>query len=140
MANIHLALATQVAILKAVKACMDAGTAAVLEIYTSPRPATADTALDEQILLGTLTFSSTCAADPTTGVMTFSAITKDSGADADGVASWGRVLTQSAGSVIFDGTCGVAGSGACFILSSIDIVTGVEIICTAATLTMPSGV
>lgn len=61
-----------------------------MQFYTAPKPAKG-AAITTQTLLGTVTFSEP-AGTVAAGVLTFSVITDDSSADADGPAVWCRVL------------------------------------------------
>jgi hypothetical protein len=61
-----------------------------MKFYTAPQPAKG-AAITTQTLLGTVTFSEP-AGTVTNGVLTFSMITDDISADADGAAVWVRVL------------------------------------------------
>jgi hypothetical protein len=104
---------------------IDAGSGAgTLKLYTAPKPATG-AAVGAATLLGTLTFADPCGT-VTTGTLTFSAITKDSAADADGTAAWARVA-DSAGTFVMDMTVGLVGSGADIIMNNVVVVTGGEI-------------
>ena len=81
---------------------LDAGSGpATMAFYTATQPAKG-VAVTDQTLLGTVTFSDP-AGVVENGVLTLSAITDDNLADADGVASWARVL-DSAGVFVMDVT------------------------------------
>lgn len=115
---------------------MDAGTAAIIEIYDSTgtgRPATGG-AVTTQVLLGTLTFSATSFAAASGGTIVGAAITDDSAADATGTATWFRVLTQGAGTFIMDGDVGTAASD--LNLNTVSIVTGATISITQFDITV----
>ena len=100
--------------LTALKTAIDAGTAAIIEIYTTAQPTDADTALGAQTKLATLTMNATAfgaVSDDTPGaIMTAAAITSDSSADATGTAAWFRLLTQAGGTTILDGSIGTSGA------------------------------
>ena len=114
---------------------MDAGAGpATLKVYTGSKPATPETAIGAQVLLGTLTFSDPCAADASGGVLTFSSITQDPAADASGTAAWARVA-DSNGVAIWDGTVTAVGGGGDFQLNIVSITAGGPIQMTSATLT-----
>ena len=84
----------------AILTAMDAGSGpAVMKFYTATQPAKG-AAITDQTLLGTVTCSDP-AGTVTSGVLTLSAISDDSLADADGVATWARVL-DSDGAFIMD--------------------------------------
>lgn len=120
---------------------IDAGTAAVIEIYAGSVPANADAALSGNTLLAQLTcsaaafsgFSDTGSA----GRATFAAITSDSSADATGTATFFRILTQNAGTVVAQGTAGTATSD--LILNTTAITSGSTVSITAATIDLPEG-
>lgn len=102
------------AMLQALKDAIDAGTAAIIEIYTASQPTDADTAVGAQTKLATLTMSATAfgaVGDDTPGaIMTAAAITADSSADATGTAAWFRMLTQAGGTTILDGSISTTGA------------------------------
>src|SRR3990167_1288332 len=105
---------------------MDAGTAAVINIYDSTVPADADTALGAQVLLAQLTCSASVFAsivDDTPGaIATFDTITADASANATGTATFFRILTQDAGTVVAQGTVGTASAD--LILNTVAITSG----------------
>lgn len=105
---------------------IDAGAgAATIKFYTGTQPATPDTAITSQTLLGTLTCS-----DPSGSVsgrvLTFSTITQDSSADATGTATWARVAT-SAGTAVLDLSVTAVGGGGDIQMNTTSIVTGAPI-------------
>lgn len=86
---------------------LDAGAgAALIRIYDGVRPATGGTATT---LLAELTCTDPSAAAPADGVLTFSAITQDSSANATGTATWFRMV-DSAATFVMDGNVGTSGS------------------------------
>lgn len=119
---------------------LDAGTAAVIEIYNGTAPADADAA-ESNTLLASLTMSATAfgsAADLAPGARaTASAITSDSSADATGTATHFRVKTQTGGTVCMQGTVGT--SSADLILNTVSITAGSTVAITAFTVTLPEG-
>jgi hypothetical protein len=132
MANVRISLAQRNAHLDALAAAIDAGTAGTIKIYSGTQAATADTAIGAQVLLATLTFTDPCAPSASGGVLTFSAITQDTAADATNTATWARIAT-SAGTTIFD--CDVGTSGATINFTTVAFVTGAAIQMTSFTLT-----
>jgi hypothetical protein len=128
--------------LNAFTTATDAGTAAVINIYSGTVPADADTALGAQVLLAQLTMSGTsfpAATDLNPGArITANAITSDSSADATGTAAFFRILTQSGGTVTAQGTVGTASAD--LILNTTSITSGSTVSITAATVTLPEGV
>lgn len=113
-----------------ISAAIDGGSGAgLLRIYDGSRPATGGTATN---LLAELTFTDPCAPAPSGGVLTFSAITKDSSANATGTATWFRAV-DSAGTFCVDGSVGT--SGADMNLNSVSISAGQEVAITSGTFT-----
>lgn len=99
----------------------DGGT---VEIRNGSQPATPETAATGT-LLATLTLANPSAPASAAGVCTFSAITRDSAADATGTPTWFRVK-NSGGTAVFDGDAAV-GSGTMNFLTSLTIGQPVEI-------------
>jgi hypothetical protein len=119
---------------------VDAGTAAVINIYDGTPPATADAALSSNNLLAQLTCSSVAFGAATTAnpsVVTANAITSDSSADSTGTASFFRILTQSAGTVVAQGTAGVGTFD--LALNTTAFTSGSTVSITAATVSLPNG-
>lgn len=116
--------------LNAIRDAIDAGGAAgYLRLYDGTRPATGGTATT---LLAELRPSYPSAANASSGVLTFSAITADSSADATGTATWGRLVT-SASVFVMDFSVGT--SGADLNLNTVSISSGVQVSVTSATIT-----
>lgn len=114
-----------------ITALIDAGAGAGFwRIYDSTRPATGGAATT---LLAQLTFSDPSAAAASGGVLTFSAITGDSSADATGTATWFRWVDSDA-TFVADGDVGTSGSD--LNLDSVSIVAGGTVDITSATVTM----
>lgn len=120
---------------------IDAGTAAVINIYSGTAPVNADAALSGNTLLAQLTCSATAFSgysDTTTAARaTFAAITADSSADATGTATFFRILTQNAGTVVAQGTVGT--SAADLILNTVSLTAGSTVSITSATIDLPEG-
>lgn len=104
------------------------GSNGLLRIYDGSRPATGGTATT---LLAQLALSATAAPGASSGVLTFSAITNDSSADATGTATWHRFAT-SGGSAVIDGSVGTSGADLNFNTTS--FVAGAVIAVTAYTI------
>jgi hypothetical protein len=119
---------------------LDAGTAAVFRILTGTVPTNADDT-ETGTLLGTLTCSGTAFSgysDLAPGARaTFAAITSDSSADNTGTATYFRLLTQTGGTIIAQGTVGT--SSADLILNTVAITSGSTISISAATIDLPEG-
>lgn len=88
---------------------LNAGGAATVEIYTGTKPATPDTAITSQVLLGTCTCSAT-AGTHANRRFTFNAITQDSAADTSGTATWAR-FKSGAGTAVLDVDVTTTGGG-----------------------------
>lgn len=74
-------------------------------------------------LLGTLTFSDPSAPNAADGVSTYSAITEDSSADADGTATFARAAASD-GTFVADFTVSAEGGGGDIELNTTSIITG----------------
>lgn len=122
-------------------ASIDAGTAAVINIYSGTPPANADAALSSNTLLAQLTCSATAFSGITdTGTAaraTFGAITNDSSADNTGTASFFRILTQSGGTVIGQGAVGTSSTE--LVLNTTSITAGSTVSISSATIDLPEG-
>lgn len=125
------------AILTAYAAQVDAGTAAVIEIRTGSQPGPGETATGT--LLATLTMSATAfgsPADENPGAsITADTITDDSSADATGTAGHFRVLTQSGGTAISEGSVGT--SGADLNMNTLSITAGSTVSISSFVVNMP---
>jgi hypothetical protein len=108
------------------------GTSGLIRVYTGALPANVAAAASGT-LLGTLTCSATLGT-VSGGVLTFSAVTQDSSADATGTAGYFR-LTTSGGTAVAQGDVGT--SGADMNLNTVSIVAGGPISVTSATITAP---
>jgi len=142
MANAHFVTnAVAQAMANAITTALDAGTAAVINIYSGTAPADADAALSGNTLLAQLTMSGTsygAATDLNPGArITANSITADSSADATGTATFYRQLTQNAGTVCTQGTVGTASAD--MILNTTAITAGSTVSITSATITQPEG-
>lgn len=116
--------------LNQISAAIDGGAGAgLLRIYDGTRPATGGTATT---LLAELTFTDPCAPAASSGVLTFSAITSDSSANATGTATWARLVDSSA---TFVCDLSVSTSGADVNLNSTSISTGQTVSVTSGTIT-----
>jgi hypothetical protein len=120
---------------------VDAGTAAVINIYSGTPPANADAGLSGNTLLAQCVCSATAFTGPTdTGTaarLTFATITPDSSADSTGTATFFRILTQNAGTVVAQGTVGT--SNADLILNTVSITAGSTVQITSGTIDIPEG-
>jgi hypothetical protein len=129
--------AVAVSMATALLTAMDAGTAAVIEIYSGTAPADADAAIT-----GTLLASLTCSATSGTvaasgnfGRITLNAITSDSSADATGTATHFRIKTQTGGTVILQGLVGTSVSD--MNLNTVAITAGSTVSLSSGTIDVP---
>lgn len=142
-ADPHITQTVAQSLLTAFETAANAGTAAVINIYDSASavPADADTANGSDTLLAQLTCSASIFTTKTDGapgaVGTFDTITDDSSANATGTADYFRILTQSGGTVVFQGT--VATSSADMIINTTSITSGSTVSISSATITVPEG-
>lgn len=116
----------------------DAGSAAgLMRIYTGAQPSDADDAATGT-LLATVTLQDPAFTSGGTGVNTLSDPGAVTGSNA-GTAGWFRILDSDLNKV-FDGSCGLSGSGADLILSNTVIAVGQTVdILSGGTVTMPAG-
>lgn len=112
------------------------GSAALLRIYDGTPPANANTALAGNTLLAELVCASPFAPGASSGVLTASAITQDSSANATGTASFFRVYASNGTTVIGQGT--VSTSGADCNLNTVSLVSGGPVQVTSFVWTMGS--
>jgi len=131
---IHIADATRDDMMDQITANIDAGTAGYIEIRSGTQPADADTAVTGT-LLATLTLDATASFGASSnGVITLDATPAISAtAVATGTASWARVFSSAAASIL-DGSVGTAGTD--FIITSTSITSGQTVTLTAGTLTL----
>lgn len=116
-----------------IRDAVDAGaTAGLLRIYQGTRPAT-DGATTGSTLLAELTFSDPCAANASNGVLTMSAISPDTSANATGTAQWFRVVDGTTNNTVIDGDCGTSGSD--LNLNSTSISSGQQVSCSSFVIT-----
>jgi len=119
--------------LQVIVGALDAGSAGgTIKLYDGNKPAIG-APLANNTLLGTLTLSDP-AGVIANGVLTFSAVSDDVSADADGTITWAR-FADSDGGFVADGDCGVVGSGALLIFNATTVTTGGVIRITAGSLT-----
>ena len=112
-----------------------------LRIYDSTggtgQPATVDTAIGSQVLLAELRFANPSDAGAANGVVTFSAMTADSSANATGTATWFRAFSSNGTTAVWDGSVGT--SGATLNLNTTSIVTGAAVSVTSLIFTVNKG-
>jgi hypothetical protein len=124
MANMRLAMATRNALADVFTARIDAaGKPGTIALYAGPQPANADTAIDGQALLATLTCAHPAAGPAVAGVNSFNAIGEESEAPTTGRATWARI-SDGAGNTIFDCDVTPPGEGGTMEINTTDIVQG----------------
>ena len=105
------------------------GSSGLLRIYSGTRPATGGA---ETTKLAELALSTTAAGAASGGVLTFSAISDDTSADATGTATWARLCT-SGGTAVVDMNVGTSGSDLNF--DSVSFVAGGTVSVSSFTIT-----
>lgn len=103
-----------------------------IRIYTTPRPADADTAASGTIL-AELRYNATAFGAAVNGVATANAISEDTSANATGTAAWFRAFESDGTTAVFDGEVGT--SGADMNLNSVAISVGAAVQISAHTYT-----
>lgn len=109
----------------------------LLRIYSGTPPATADASLSGNTLLAELTMNATAFGSASSGSATANAITADSSADATGTAAFARLYASDGTTCLAQLTVGT--SGAELNLSTLSIVSGVNVSVTSMVLTQPDG-
>jgi hypothetical protein len=106
-----------------------------LRIYTTPQPATPETAISSQTLLAELVMNSTAFGAASNGVITANSITADTSNDATGTAAWYRLLKSDGTTVLWDGEVGTSGADLNF--NSVAFQSGAQTQVTSFTYTLP---
>jgi hypothetical protein len=119
----------------AADAVVDLADGGYIRIYDGAQAANPNTAIGSQVLLAELTFGTPAFGAASNGVATANAITQDASANANGTATWFRVLQSNGTTVLWDGT--VSTSGADLNLNSTSIVSGGTVDITSMTYTQP---
>lgn len=109
----------------------DGGT---LNIYGTPRPASAADTVGAAPLLATFTFDDP-SGTATSGIWTADPLPEDAVIVASGSAVWARLL-DDAGATIADGSVGATGSGESVTLETTALVAGYTVLCTACSITV----
>lgn len=81
-----------------------------IDILDGSQPATPETAITTQVVLGTLGCNATFSPAASGGVLTANSMTADSDADATGIASWFRAYKSDHTTAVSDGTVGTTSS------------------------------
>ena len=123
MATVHFATLPANSALTQLLNSMNAGaTGATAKFYTGTMPASPETAITSQVLLGTVTFAKPAGAVANKQLVAGS-ITMDPEADAAGTATWVR-LADGDGVPILDGDVSAIGGGGIFQLNITTIAAG----------------
>lgn len=133
--------AVAVAMATAILAAIDAGSAAVVEIYSGTAPVDADASITGTLLASLVcsSTSGTVAASGNNGRITFAAITPDSSADATGTATHFRIKTQTGGTVTLQGSVGITPGSFDMVLNTTAITAGSTVSISSATVDVPEG-
>ena len=129
--NTHVSQAFWNAALAAGGALLNGG---YLEWYTGVQPATPDTALSGNTLLGTLTIGATAFTSVSGGTATAGAIGGGT-AVATGTVTWFRAYASNGTTAHVDGSVGTATAD--MIVATTTIQTGAPLSCSSWTLSMP---
>lgn len=95
---------------------------ATLTLYAGTVPASADTAISDQVALAEFTLPNP-SGSVTDGAFTLASGTDPATVLADGTPSFGRI-TDSVGATVGDFDAGATGSGAALILDNTSLITG----------------
>ena len=131
--NTHLSIASWDL---ALNAGLDVLNGGFVEFYTGSQPATPDTAVSSQTLLGTCNLSATAFGAASSGTKTANSIANAT-AVATGTATWARVYKSDGTTAVIDGSVGTSGTD--WILADVAITTGGTITVSSYTVSMPSG-
>lgn len=128
----NIAYATANTSVNAITALANSG---YLRIFGGSKPANADTATGETILVQ-FTLPATAFGSGSNGVATANAISSVS-ASADGTAAWFRVVASNGTTTLWDGTVTATGGGGDLTISSTTIATGGTVSITSWLVTAP---
>jgi len=96
-----------------------------LRIYQGAQPATADTAIDAQVLLAELRFAATAEVSVVDGLITFAALTPEDSILVSDTAAFFRALESDGDTAVIDGTVGTVGCD--MNLNSVELSAGAEL-------------
>lgn len=114
----------------------DAGTSALIRIYSGTPPANAGAALSGNTLLAELVCSASAfAAAASGGVLTLNTVTADSDADNTGTASFFRVYKSDGTTCVMQGTVTATGGGGDMTIATVSIVQHATVSLTSNTIT-----
>ncbi len=109
-----------------------------IRIYDGSRPATPAAAITTQVLLATLTFNATAFGASSNASAAANAITADSAIDANGTASWARLVT-SGGTAVADCTVSATGGGGDIQFPTVSFTASVEASISSFTVSLGLG-
>lgn len=119
----------------AIKNRIDLGSGpGLIKVYDGTMPASPETAITTQTLLGTLTLSDPCGT-VSGKTLTFSAITQDISADTNGVIAFCRII-DSNGNVVVDGDASTTLGTGMFKFNTTTVVAGGPIAMTSGSITV----
>ncbi len=122
--------------LNALAATLNSG---LIRVYGGTEPANANAALSSNPQLAELTFGATAFGTPTQVsndmVITANAITQDSSADLDGIATFFRAHNTAGTTTVYQGTVGTSGQQ--LNLTATNIVQGGVVSVTSLTISLP---
>jgi hypothetical protein len=130
--NTHVSQAGWDAALNSITALANGGT---VTVYTTPQPATPDTAVTTQTALVTMDLSATAAGSAVAGTATMNAVASEVAGNT-GAAVWFRVYA-SGGAAVWDGSVGTSGADMNFPTTS--FVSGTTYGVSSWTVSMPVG-
>lgn len=134
-----ISIAARNAAADAVVDLIDAGDGAgSLRIYDGTRPAGPDTAVTTQTLLAEIELADPAFGSASNGVAALDATSLSTTGEADGTATWFRILDADE-TAILDGSVSTTGGGGDLTLNTTTISIGLTVEITSGSITMPSG-
>lgn len=130
--NLRITAATANAQVNAIGALLNSG---FLDLYTVPRPDTADTAVTTQMRVASLTLNATAFASAVSGVASSNAIGPDANTANAGTVAWFRAWKADHTTPVFDGN--IDRSGADLNLSQTFIASHSSVSLSGLTLSVP---
>ena len=138
MANVRVITTLRNARLNAIRDAIDVGAGpGTVTIYSGAQPANADAALSGNTVLAILNFAEPAAPNAAGGVLTFSTIAPDAGADNAGTATWARIR-DAAGATVFDCDVSDTGGTGTIKFSTVVFVVSATVQISSFTLTDPA--
>lgn len=115
-----------------------AGTSALLRLYSGTRPSSGAAVGGGNTLLAELTCNGSSFGSVSSGVLTLGSVTQDSSANATGVATWARLVQSDGSTWVADFTVTATGGGGDITMASTTITSGLPVL-TSGTLTITAG-